>query len=530
MPRRKAITSYKVDGIEPQPPQGGWQPASAKTNHGAFLKVLIETGKVTTETNKEIWAKYPSLQVVKPQNFSYFVLECFKAAGVDRKTKRQEEEDDTVANSSEARYLEPPQTITTDNDADYDNESIIGIGSTISHHPMPKLPPPKMDAPENNLRPGPLVTIRQMSERNSPAVLPTRIFDNSDRKGYIVVTELLHGLTAQEIEVFRDLVEADLLAISWNSRLTEAVLYDLFTSGNYNAVGDLEAELALIPTDRNLMTMQEQINTFVGARNDNPPKTTMYIRFPQNVKPSVSAWQVTYADGTIDELEGMFVAEGILFLHILRDDVDLTHVNRIRASRTPPRLRNQQQQQNWPLNQPLQQYYPPNQYQQFPNNQQQQQQQYQNNQQQQQYPQAPNNQQQQYTQPPSNQQQQYPQPQNTQPSIRTHEELVALLRSLNLVSGGAGAGQQGGGGGSVGQQGGDGGSFGQQGGVGGQGEQQGGVGGQGGQQGGGGGQGGQQGGGGGHGRVQRPDPDEGSGSEDFNKYVQDLLNGPFDPF
>ena len=81
-----------------------------------------------------------------------------------------------------------------------------------------------------------------------------------------------------------------------------------------------------------------------------------------------------------------------------------------------------------------------------------------------------------------------------------------MLRSLNLVSGGAGAGQQGGGGGSVGQQGGGGGSIGQQGGVGGQG--------------------GQQGGGGGQGRVQRPDPE----SEDFNKYVQDLLNGPFDPF
>ena len=43
---------------------------------------------------------------------------------------------------------------------------------------------------------------------------------------------------------------------------------------------------------------------------------------------------IFYFTGTITELEGMFVAEGILFFHILRDDVDLTHVNRIR-NRSP---------------------------------------------------------------------------------------------------------------------------------------------------------------------------------------------------
>jgi hypothetical protein len=59
--------------------------------------------------NKEIWETYPLLQVVKPSNFSWFVRECFRAAGVDKKKTAIDDDDDYVDkdDASGASYIDP---------------------------------------------------------------------------------------------------------------------------------------------------------------------------------------------------------------------------------------------------------------------------------------------------------------------------------------------------------------------------------------------------------------------------------------
>jgi hypothetical protein len=158
---------------------------------------------------------------------------------------------------------------------------------------------PKTDAPDDPTRPYPLLSLNQMSRRHVTCHLPSRVFTTSDQKGYIIVIEMIHGQTTQDIVALRHEEEHDLLNVCWPSRLAGGGIFEhLLTSGEYEAYGPEDVmRLYLNPTDHNLLAIKNQMDEFVGPRNIEVCQTTMCFRLRHKIKPTASPWVVTLADG-----------------------------------------------------------------------------------------------------------------------------------------------------------------------------------------------------------------------------------------
>ena len=73
--------TYKVNGLVPVPPSGGWKSASSDTSHGRVLVRLIESGEVQpTAKPHKVWNKYSELQIVQPAVFPKLFRRCIETA------------------------------------------------------------------------------------------------------------------------------------------------------------------------------------------------------------------------------------------------------------------------------------------------------------------------------------------------------------------------------------------------------------------------------------------------------------------
>lgn len=155
-----------------------------------------------------------------------------------------------------------------------------------------------MDA-RDNFKAAPLLSRSQMSQRNQQAQLPCRIYTSANNKSYITIVEMLVGVQAKDITIYRDTNDRHLVHIEWPSRIQPGVLQDLFCCGS-QAVGfqGSSTALNLLPLDPNLHAMNNQMEHFFGSeRNNELITSSMIIRFDKEIKSSTSDWTAVMTNG-----------------------------------------------------------------------------------------------------------------------------------------------------------------------------------------------------------------------------------------
>jgi hypothetical protein len=143
-------SGYKINGLWPDPPDGGWRSSSLKTDHGRLLIGLLRSGVISSaEHPLDIWENFEGLRVVNPQTkaFFRFVRQC--QAKVCKESNQDMPSDPSHYSGSD------------------DDDSVAPD------------PPLRMPMPRNSFQ-DPLLHRHDYATRDQQISLPTRVYEGED--------------------------------------------------------------------------------------------------------------------------------------------------------------------------------------------------------------------------------------------------------------------------------------------------------------------------------------------------------------
>lgn len=142
-------SGYKINGLWPDPPEGGWRSSSLKTDHGRLLIGLLRSGVISsTEHPLNIWENFEGLRVVNPQTKAFFRFVRLCQAKVRKESNQDMPSDPSHYSGSD------------DDDSDAPD-------------------PPRMPMPRNSFQ-DPLLHRHDYATRDQQISLPTRVYEGED--------------------------------------------------------------------------------------------------------------------------------------------------------------------------------------------------------------------------------------------------------------------------------------------------------------------------------------------------------------
>ena len=173
---------------------------------------------------------------------------------------------------------------------------------------------------------------------------PTRIFYLPQQQMYMVMTQWPAGSQLNDVVIVRDPEDASLVRFSVPNQASpnEYTLGDIWLNGQ-GVIDDGQNEycLELANNDYFFRVMSTSLREIDGdsrtSQDLKPSLWTQVIRFPTQVKPTVSAIYVGLSNGSSRFLPAIFVMNGYLLCFSIQEIVaDSGVVNRVQ---TPPRTR-----------------------------------------------------------------------------------------------------------------------------------------------------------------------------------------------
>jgi hypothetical protein len=144
---------YKINGLWPDPPQGGWRSSSLNTDHGRLLIGLLRSGAVSTaEDPASIWENFEVLRVVNPKTKAFFRFVKLCQAKVCKE-------------SNQDMPFDPSQHYSGSDEDDDDS--------------VAPDPPLRMPMPRNSFQ-DPLLHRHDYATRDQQISLPTRVYEGED--------------------------------------------------------------------------------------------------------------------------------------------------------------------------------------------------------------------------------------------------------------------------------------------------------------------------------------------------------------